>query len=97
MEYTVANDGAAQLFKITGNWTFQDHNLMKELIDKINGGACILDMSAVEFIDSAGLGMLITAREKIADKGGFITLRGVEGAVRRIMDLARFDELFTIE
>lgn len=97
MDIHKTSSGSDLVFKITGNWTFQDHEKVATAVIEMTTAQCIIDVTDVDFIDSAGLGMLISAQEKVAERGGRITIRGASGSVRRIMDLAHFDELFTIE
>ena len=57
----------------------------------------VLDLSNLNWIDSAGLGMLILAKET-ADKAELdLVLRSPRGHVRSLLELGRFDKLFTIE
>ena len=55
-----------------------------------------LDLSALSFIDSTGLGALVAVHHHAATTGVPMTLTGVSSQVRRVMEITRLDELFDI-
>jgi anti-sigma B factor antagonist len=50
------------------------------------GGAVIIDLSDVGFMDSAGVHLMIDAAEQLGDRGCII-VHGAHGPVERILDL----------
>jgi anti-anti-sigma factor len=54
----------------------------------------ILDLGDLEHLDSAGMGMLLIARDRMAAKGGSVALRNAAGRTGRVLQLARFHGLF---
>lgn len=54
-----------------------------------------LDMSAVQFIDSSGVGALIGLRKRLG--GGSVNLRGVTSHVRGVIELLRLQREFTLQ
>lgn len=56
----------------------------------------VLDTAAVSFMDSTGLGALLTLRRD-PTVGTRLVLRRPSDAVRRVLDLTRTDGLFEIE
>lgn len=54
----------------------------------------VLDLSAVSFFDSTGLGALIAARTACGDAGTQLSLRAPSPQVRRILDLTATASLF---
>jgi anti-sigma B factor antagonist len=58
----------------------------------------ILDFRHLDFIDSAGLALLIDLRHRFYDRPSFLTLLvASEGQVREVLELSRFDQFFQIE
>ena len=57
----------------------------------------IFDMHNLEYIDSAGLGVLITVQKRVRQKGGNVVIRGLKGDVRELFELTRLDKVFDIE
>ena len=67
MNYTTEQSGDTIKVELNGRFTFGDHSGFRKLIDEIRSQSAevqILDLSGVEFIDSAGLGMLLLARDE---------------------------------
>jgi len=55
----------------------------------------VLDLSAVEFMDSTGLGVFVSLLKKLGPDGA-IAVAGVQPAVLRLFRLTRLDTLFRI-
>lgn len=55
----------------------------------------VLDLSAVEFMDSTGLGVFVSLLKKLGADGA-IAVAGVRPAVLRLFQLTRLDTLFRI-
>jgi anti-anti-sigma factor len=70
--------------------------IMNEVI-AVQPTECILDIANVSFMDSGGLGMLLLARDTFAAKGIALIIRRPTGAVKRLLNLAKFDQLLKIE
>lgn len=56
----------------------------------------VIDFSAVEYISSAGLRILLVAARRVQEGGGGLVLCGMGSAVRHVFYLAGFLPLFTI-
>lgn len=56
----------------------------------------VLDMAGVDFIDSSGLGTLITSLRILTRQGGDIRLSGLQERVKNIFELTRLDRIFGI-
>lgn len=71
--------------------------LREELIRRIDAGhhLLVLDLQATQFMDSSGLGALVSSLKRLGPKGG-MTLAGVGGAVARLFALTRMDRVFTM-
>lgn len=69
--------------------------IRKALMEAIDSGNAhlIIDMSAVEFIDAGGIGVLVAARNRALAAGGSFALRTPSWAVRRILGLLDMDTL----
>jgi anti-anti-sigma factor len=86
--------------EVTGRFTFGDHSSFRKLIEEVRGhgsSTLVLDISGVDFIDSAGLGMLLLARDEGEKSNTNVILRGAQGQVKRMLEVARFDTLFQLE
>jgi anti-sigma B factor antagonist len=59
-------------------------------------GCLLLDMSAVKFIDSTGLGVIVTAMKAAREGGGKLALFGLPAKVRSLVELTRLHLVFDI-
>ena len=56
----------------------------------------IFDFSECTFIDSTGLGALVSIYKKCAEKGGSIKLKALSTEVEKLFKLTRLDKVFQI-
>lgn len=93
-------DGNDAYVQMTGDLTFTDHAAFKSMIDRLlgaSGGSVVMDLAKLEFIDSAGLGMLLLAKDSADKAGRKLVLRRPGGQVKRMFGLTKFDTLFSVE
>ncbi len=57
----------------------------------------IVDLRASPVMDAAAIGVLLRAHRAMTHAGGRLTLRGPASRVRRILRLARLDQVFDVE
>ena len=72
---------------MTGDLTFADHASFKALIGSLlegRGSPIVIDLSELDFIDSAGLGMLLLIRDEANKAARKLVLRGPIGQVKRM-------------
>lgn len=55
-----------------------------------------VDLSRVSYIDSSGLATFIDAMQRVQAYGGEFALVALRDSVRRILEIARLDQVFTI-
>nr|WP_241004096.1 STAS domain-containing protein [Magnetospirillum aberrantis] len=80
--------------------TFADREVFDNVIDKLlarQRRVVAVDLSALDYMDSAGLGMLLTLRDRAERVGADVVLRRPRSEVRELLVLACFDTLFKIE
>ncbi len=57
----------------------------------------VLDLSEVEFMDSAGLGLILGRYTKMSDAGGTVTVKNPSNEILRIIKMAGVEKLVSIE
>ena len=57
----------------------------------------ILDLSAMTFIDSTGLGVIVGAVKRIREDGGTLSLRAPSRSTRKVLDITGLSEIIAIE
>ncbi len=56
----------------------------------------VLDLSAVSFMDSAGIGLIIGRGKRLASAGGRLALAGAGGKLRKILELSGVTRLYPL-
>jgi HptB-dependent secretion and biofilm anti anti-sigma factor len=100
MQMTSSASPTGAHVKLTGRLEFTDHERLREIISLIGAeGAALftLDLRKLEFIDSAGLGMLLILHEEAGARGVRMKTLIGSGAVRQTVTLARIDDVIDIE
>lgn len=99
MQYQSQFDGEQLTLRLSGNLTYNAHGDMHKMVQDILSdpkSAQIIDISTLDILDSAGLGLLLSARDLCAREGIETTLRvPSEGPVAKMLSVARFDEIMS--
>lgn len=93
-------DADRKVAEIQGELTFTDHTSFKQLVNNLFEGTAspiVLDLSRLEFIDSAGLGMLLLVRDEVNKSSKKLVLRSPRGQVKRMFAVTKFETLFAVE
>lgn len=100
MEYSIVAEGSTQKVVMKGRFTFSDNEQFRSIItslEEAGGNKYVLDMSGLEFMDSAGLGMLLLVHEMAESKSIPMSLRGASGEVKRMLEVSKFDDIIPVE
>lgn len=100
MEYSVRGDETTRELFLQGRLTFSDNVVFRKIVDDLkdySGSKCVFDLGGLEFIDSAGLGMLMLLRDATTGRPFSISIRAADGQVRRMLEIAKFDALIPFE
>ena len=92
----VAKDDVT-LIEVGGQLIVGNRQLLKEqVLDQLERGdrKFILDFSKTDYIDSSGLGVLVTLSKKIREQGGQLSLVGLSEDLRTLFELTKLDTLF---
>ena len=99
MRYELKTGAEDVAVAMRGDLNFQDHPVVKKLLAELSGAKrkhWVLDLSGLKSIDSAGIGMLLIAKDEGDKVGAHITLRAPEGNVRRVLELTRIGDMVEI-
>jgi anti-sigma B factor antagonist len=66
-------------------------------VQRLQARNIVVDLSGVTFIDSTGLGVLVTALKRTRDAGGQLTLRSPTRSTRKVLDITGLSNLVAIE
>lgn len=56
----------------------------------------VIDMSAVDFCDSTGMNVLLSALKRVKEQGGELDVAAPRPAVRKILQVTGLDSVFTV-
>ena len=59
--------------------------------------SCTVDFADLEYISSAGMGVLLGTQKRLADTGHSLKLVNLNRHIREIFRIAGFDNVFSIE
>lgn len=100
MKYAIDSTPEKIYITIEGRLTYTDYNTFNYITNAIgeyDNQQCVIDLAEVDFIDSAGLGMLLLARDKVSKNKGQIIIKSPQGQVNKMLELSKFDTIFLIE
>jgi anti-anti-sigma factor len=94
---SVIKDGREATIKIQGDFVFDVNREFREAYQQLPAHSSItVDLSATDYMDSAGLGMLVQMREYLGKDSANVAITGVNETVRTILNVANFGRLFKI-
>ena len=72
--------------------------LKQQVVDALDGGGrkFVVDFSRTGYIDSSGLGVLVSLSKKIREQGGDLRLAGLNEDLQTLFELTKLDTLFAI-
>ena len=89
--------------KLTSEWKSKTNeikkskeNLKKTEINSAESDDVELDLSSMKMIDSAGIGMLLLAKDRADKAGKSLCLRGVTGHVAKVVELSKVDQIIKV-
>jgi anti-sigma B factor antagonist len=70
-------------------------NLVHEALDR-GGRKFVIDCTRTGYIDSSGLGALVSMSRKVRESGGELRIAGLNEDLRALFELTKLDTLFRI-
>ena len=94
----VERDEEATLLVLRGELDMSTASQLREcLVETIDEGArIVIDMEALDFLDSAGLGILVGGLKRARTRGGELELVCTSGDVLKPLEITGLDRVFTI-
>jgi anti-sigma B factor antagonist len=74
------------------------HELKNTVLERLETGdrRFLIDFTSSSYIDSSGLGVLVSLSKKIREAGGVLRLAGLNEDLRTLFELTKLDTLFQI-
>ena len=81
---------------VAGRFDAAEAPLAQAFFDKV-AGTVTLDCTALDYISSAGLGVLLKTQKRLLAANGKLRLAGLKPHVQDVFTYSGFDQLFEIE
>ncbi len=99
MTFNVSREGEVTVVDVAGQLIVGNRQqLKKKVLDELEGGArrILVDFTDTAYIDSSGLGILVSLSKKIREAGGELRLSSLNEDLRTLFELTKLDTLFRI-
>lgn len=95
MQHETHQNGPVTIIELGGSVAVADALELRNLLGQhlAADSRVLLDFGGVEFIDSAGIGVLVGAYRRASEIGARLALAATHGAVARVLQLTRTDRL----
>ncbi len=92
-----SDQGDTLTIRVSGNLDFKSHAEFRRAYEDAGARprSVVIDLAAVDYIDSAALGMLLLLRQHFGE-GVVITVANPKSAVAKILQVANFHRLFKV-
>jgi anti-sigma B factor antagonist len=91
--------GGVTTIKVDGQLIIGNRHELKDLIQAAlerGDRRLLIDFSRTGYIDSSGLGALVSISKRIRESGGELRLSGLNDDLRSLFELTKLDTLFAI-
>jgi anti-sigma B factor antagonist len=99
MGFRVSQKGEVTLVEVEGQLIVGNRQELKQqVLDRLQGGdrKFVVDFASTGYIDSSGLGVLVSLSKKIREQGGELRLSSLNEDLRTLFELTKLDTLFRI-
>ena len=99
MSFDVKKQDGVTIIDVEGQLIVGNRQELKQkVLEELEGGArkFLIDFSGTGYIDSSGLGVLVSLSKKIREQGGELRLANLNEDLRTLFELTKLDTLFHI-
>ena len=99
MSFVVNKEGGVTVVDVEGQLIVGNRQELKQqVLDELESGerTFVIDFASTGYIDSSGLGVLVSLSKKIREQGGELRLAGLNEDLRTLFELTKLDTLFKI-
>jgi len=93
--------GHSARIAVSGRFDFQVHRDFKDAYTPLLDNAAVseieIEMSKVDYLDSAALGMLLLLSERAHAANKPVALANANGTVSRVLEIANFSKIFNVK
>lgn len=99
MSFQVNKEGSVTVVDVEGQLIVGNRQELKQkVLEELEDGerTFVIDFENTGYIDSSGLGVLVSLSKKIREQGGELRLAGLNEDLRTLFELTKLDTLFKI-
>lgn len=99
MGFQVSQNGEVTLVEVEGQLIVGNRQELKQqVLERLEAGnrKFVVDFAQTGYIDSSGLGVLVSLSKKIREQGGELRLSSLNEDLRTLFELTKLDTLFRI-
>jgi anti-sigma B factor antagonist len=99
MSFKVSKQGEVTVVDVEGQLVVSNRQELKQaVLDELERGGrkFLIDFESTGYIDSSGLGVLVSLSKKIREQGGELRLARLNDDLRTLFELTKLDTLFQI-
>ena len=99
MSFSLEHSNDVPIVTVQGQLVVTNRQEFKQMVlDAMEQGArtVIVDFTDASYIDSSGLGALVSLSRRLRDAGGDLRLVGLSDELRTLFELTRLDALFPL-
>lgn len=99
MNFDISRHDDVTIVEVTGQLIVGNRQELKDDVLELLGAGSrkfLIDFSDTAYIDSSGLGVLVSLSKKIREKGGEMRLSNLNEDLRTLFELTKLDTLFHI-
>jgi anti-anti-sigma factor len=99
MAFEVSQNGEVTLVEVEGQLIVGNRQELKQqVLEQLENGdrKFVIDFAKTGYIDSSGLGVLVSLSKKIREQGGELRLSSLNEDLRTLFELTKLDTLFRI-
>ncbi len=99
MSFTIQKQNDVMVVEVEGQLIVGNRQELKQrVLDELEGGErkFLIDFTQTGYIDSSGLGVLVSLSKKIREQGGELRLANLNDDLKTLFELTKLDTLFHI-
>jgi anti-sigma B factor antagonist len=99
MSFSIKKEAEVVVVDVEGQLIVGNRQELKQkVLDSLEGGTrrFVIDFTKTGYIDSSGLGVLVSLSKKVREQGGELRLAGLNEDLQTLFELTKLDTLFAI-
>lgn len=82
--------------RVTGRLDTNTAPDLEQALREVTASEVVLECSALEYVSSAGLRVILATHKRMAGEGKVLTLQGVRPEVRSVLDMTGFSRILNL-